>query len=302
MRLLSNTPGKIHYAAEYPLAVHDRVAPLTDFDFLIGLIAQRDYKYRDFYKNNRDSDRYRIVDSGVFEDPQNPPTPSELHRIAVNLEADEVVPTDIINDCKETLRLLREFLNISQNFPFKIQGVVQGATLYEWLYCFWKMHDNPRVDVIGLTYFEVPADLKESGMANFGVSDTAEQARLTLLCLVLAGIGVADFGQDQFVPKLIHRSPAIKPIHLLGCRHCRSISIYRMFPIIRSIDTSFAIQLGMEGKPLLPDSKKSEMKVNFKAIPIRAEEALITENCLRFLQLCQGHEEARFWETLNRML
>jgi hypothetical protein len=299
----------LYFAAEYPLSVHDIVKSLTDYDFLIALTAMRDPRYRDLFRRDRDPRRYRIVDSGIFEDPSNPITPQKQLAIALELDADEVVPIDAINDCDQTLKLMREFLGLAETFPFKVQGVVQGKSLKEWLRCFWELHDNPRVDVIGLTYFEVPRDLREAGMSDFGVPDMTEVARLTLLNLVMGGLGVKPTFDEQGVVvdshvtgwELEYKGPVTKPIHLLGCRHCRALRHYAAYPLVRSIDTSFPVQLGVEGRPLHLDSPKSEFKVNFGADLVRAERCLIGMNTLRFLTLCRGKDDSPLWEVTDRI-
>ena len=292
---LHKREGTIAFAAEYPLEVHDIVSKFTDYDFLIGLIAIRDQRYRDFFKENRNSGRYRIVDSGIFEDPQNPPTNTRLLNISLDLGADEVVPTDWINDCEATLRSMEEFLALSDTFPFKIQGVVQGKSLKEWMECLIEYNENPRVDVIGLTYFEVPDELKQIGLQHYGVPDIAEAARVHLLHLIHAGVW-CDASGEYYLDK-----PLSKPIHLLGCRHCKALPYYRNYPLVRSIDTSFAVQLGVECQPLTMDAVKPELKVQFGGTLIRAQKALVASNVMRFRELCRGTESPTSWMFTDRV-
>jgi len=297
-RTLGARSGILHFAAEYPVSVAPNVRRLTDFDFLIALTAMRNRRYLDFYKAERDPLRYVILDSGVFEDPSNPPSCVKQLNLATELDADEVVPVDEINCYTKTIKNMEEFLSLSSSFPFRIQGVVQGSSLIEWLRCFWEFHDNPRVDVIGLTYFEVPQDLKSVGMTNFDVPDAAEQARLVLLNLIAGGIGVRD---TAYGPVLDYRGPISKPIHLLGCRHARALRYYLQYPMVRSIDTSFPVQLGIEGLTMHLDSPKPTCKVNFAGEPQRAEVALINMNVFRFLSLCRGQDSSASWEFTDRV-
>ena len=305
MRHLLKVPNELQIACEYPITLHEMVYEWTDFDFLIGLTAIRDQKYRDFFKGNRPENRYRVVDSGVYEDPKNPPTCEKLLNIAMQLEADEVVPTDLINDCSSTLRNMSYFLGLAEQFPFKIQGVVQGRSLKEWLYCFQEFHDNPRVDVIGITYFEVPEDIKQMGMTDFGVKDPAEAARLTLLNLIAGGLGVNLYDhQDPGVPSQLYyemRGPLKKPIHLLGLRDCRAIPYYRLMPFVRSIDTSFPVQLSIEGRSLHWDSLKPQLRVQFDATEfVRAEKALVVQNVTRFSDMCRKPYMDAYWHLADR--
>jgi hypothetical protein len=212
--------------------------------------------------------------------------------VSLDLKADEVVPTDYINDFTRTIRSMEEFLSLSSDFPFKIQGVVQGKSLIEWMRCLEWYNANPRVDVIGITYFDVPEDLKDK-VYHYGVPDIAEAARLHLIHLIHAGVWWTDEGWKV-------GTPLQKPIHLLGCRHCRALTYYRNYPLIRSIDTSFPVQLGVEGRPLTLDAVKPEFKVQFSSDVVRSQKALISQNTLRFLELCRGREITR-WDLTDRM-
>jgi hypothetical protein len=278
------------------------VNEFTDFDFLIGLTAIRDVKYREMFVAERPPHRYRVVDSGIFEDPQNPPTNRKLLDIATTLDADEVIPTDFLNDMERTIHGMETFLEMSDDFPFAIQGVVQGKSLREWLYCFQWMEENPRVDVIGVSYCEIPHDMR-GVLTDFGIGDESETARLALINLLSGGLGVsADLsltGDARF--EFIHRGPLKKPIHLLGLRSPKAIPHYRIHPLIRSIDTSFAVQLGVEGRPLHMGSVKPHFKMNFGGELVRAERALIANNVCRFLELCRGVENSMSWESLDRL-
>ena len=299
IRNLDCRSNRIHIAAEYPISVHDVVSEFTDFDFLIATIAGKNSSYRDLFKQDRRYNRYRVVDSGIFEDPQNPITPTRQVDISLDLDADEVVIIDHLNDCAKTLNSLYEFMNLAPSFPFKIQGVVQGKSLLEWLYCYDVMEKHPRVDVIGVSYCEVPTDLADV-MTDFGVNDSAETARLTLLGLIAGGMGAqkTESGKLEFY----HRGPIQKPLHLLGLRTPRAIPYYRTMPFCRSLDTSFPVQLGVEGRPLHLGSPKPEYKVNFVADVIRAEKSLIAENVMRFLRLCRGEEDFCVWEATDRLI
>lgn len=306
MRELRSEIGSLHFAAEYPVSIHNTVSELTDFDFLIALIAMREGSYRELFKKEKFPNRYRIVDSGIFEDPDNPITTAEHIRTAEALEADEIVAIDLINDCYSTLKYMDELLAVSSSFPFKIQGVVQGRTLKEWLYCYKEMASNPRVDVIGLAYFDVPEDLKGIELP-FGVPDAAEQARLVLLHLIAAGMGVDShlfkeesgdaFRSDR--EHLVHKYSRFdlprKPIHLLGIRHPRALRYYRQYPFIRSIDTSFPVQLGIEGRGFNLDSTKPKFRMNFKGELVRGELSLVAQNLMRFRELCRGEENPQTW-------
>jgi len=293
MKELWSPSGTLAWAAEYPVCAASFVQRFTDFDFLIALIMDRDEKYRSLFLEDNGG-RYRILDSGIFEDPQNPIDNKTLLRWAYEANVDEVVAIDLINDCTGTLDRLNDFLAMDSQFPFKVQGVVQGSTLSEWLYCYEEMVNNPRVDVIGLAYFDTPDDLK--GKCLDFTPDEAENARLTLLQLIAGGIACTGWDGE------IYRSvPKIKPIHLLGIRHPQAIKYYRQYPFIRSIDTSFPVQLGIEGHPFDLDAKKPFYKMNFGAELNRASSTIAAENCFRFAKLCHGREDVESWELFDRL-
>lgn len=300
IRELRAESGTLYFATEYPISALDCVEELTDFDFLIGLMAirSRDYKY--LFTNHRPLNRYRIVDSGIFEDPKNPPTTIELCDVAYQLEADEVVMTDYIGECQKTIDACEEFMEVSRDFPFKIMGVPQGQTLEEWFDCYNYFVKHPRVDVIGLTYFKHPPSLEEVGMTNFRIQNGPEAARLALLHLLAGSFYEFRYSGGEVRSHLYNKIQ--KPIHILGLGTCHALPYYRQLPFVRSIDTSFPIQLAMEGRALRLDSIKSKFKVNFIADVIRAEKALIAINLQRFHQLCHGTADPRLWEVIDRCI
>lgn len=294
IRNLQAQPGYLHYAAEYPIDVHTVVSELADYEFLIGLIAMRSPKYKELFIQERRPDRYRIVDSGVFEDQENCPSALKLLEIALELDADEVVAVDVIGDRDGTLRAVDEFLSLEEDFPFKIMAVPQGANWEEWFDCYNEFIQNPRIDVIGVTYYKHPAGLEEVGIANFGIPNRYEAARLALLHLLAGGFNLKST-HNTICEKIR------KPIHILGLGQLKAIRYYRQFPFVRSIDTSFPVQSAMEGRPLFMNAPKPEFKVNFSAEVLRAEKALIAENVFRFVRYCHGIDELEVWEVIDRL-
>jgi hypothetical protein len=169
----------------------------------------------------------------------------------------------------------------------------------EWLYCYDQFASNPRVDVIGLAYFDVPKDLKEAKTSNFDVPDEAEAARLTLLQLIQGGMGARLNFKNEL--EIYYRGPVNKPIHILGLRHFKALKFYKALPSVRSIDTSFATQLGVEGRILRPNSIKPSFKVNFIATPNLTESILMRQNQYRFQQYSHSQTDSFPWEEIDSL-
>lgn len=301
LRQLIPQAGILHFAAEYPISVHDTVSELTDYEFLIALIAVRKRNYKELFIQERRPDRYRIVDSGIFEDSENPLSATKLYETALELDADEVVAVDHIGEKQKTLDAVGEFLDLDSEFPFKVMAVPQGKDFIEWFECYDDFLMEPKIDVIGLTYYKHPAGLEEVGMKNFQIDNKYEAARLALLHLLAGGTMLTNCGLNVKEQFGVGVHTISKPIHILGCGHPRAIQYYRQFPFVRSIDTSFPVQLGIEGRAFHLDSLKPKFKMNFNADLVRAEKSLIAENTLRFAMLCKGRNEAELWETVDRL-
>jgi hypothetical protein len=93
-------------------------------------------EYNKFYC--RDDIGFKILDNGAAEGALV--ANHELMRVAMAIQADEVIVPDQMNDCNRTLELARRFRDeIVSAHSFmhapRFMGVVQGTCMSEWLKC-----------------------------------------------------------------------------------------------------------------------------------------------------------------------
>jgi hypothetical protein len=92
-------------------------------------------EYNKFYC--QDNIGFKILDNGAAEGALV--SNEELLRVAMAIQADEIIVPDQMNDCNRTLELARRFKDdipafMAENGP-RFMGVVQGTCITEWLKC-----------------------------------------------------------------------------------------------------------------------------------------------------------------------
>lgn len=257
--------GKIALAVEYPVALHSLIRPLTDYDFLIASELLKGTGYRGLFLN-KDPKRFRVLDSGAFEG--ETVSNSTLLQLAIEYEADEVVIPDVPGSASETLALAESFCSLLYKKPrtFRLQGVVTGKTREDCLTVYEQFNRNSMVSTIGFSYFKPPE-------GNFCVWHGADLARQERIRIQLLGEVLREFGTPS------------KDIHLLGLSDHRGLGIYRNFPFIRSLDTSYPVSVGLIGHNLDPTKKGG---INYNTIPTKTIARLCEQNTIRLRQLCGG--------------
>ena len=126
-------------------------------DMLMALtqIVLKNKAYAKFYA---DSEMYKILDNGAFED--------ELHSIkdvlkaAEIINANEIILPDVLFDKEKTLKAVDQaliYLNKNKLLDKdKLMAVPQGSTEDEWWECYEKLEIIPEVNVIGLSKLSCP--------------------------------------------------------------------------------------------------------------------------------------------------
>src|SRR3954468_13696845 len=89
-------------------------------------------EYNKFYC--QDNIGFKILDNGAAEGALV--SNEELMRVAMAIQADEIIVPDQMNDCNRTLELARRFKDdvpafMAENGP-RFMGVVQGTCISEW--------------------------------------------------------------------------------------------------------------------------------------------------------------------------
>jgi len=123
----------------------------ADMDFiLIQRTVER--TYREHYQRSLN---YKIMDNGVYENPQNiPENPRNIIRVAQELDVDEIILPDVIRSLRHTMIRIKEFFEQTtqgERNGFKLMAVPQGETPSEWTACYSNIiEEYPEIKVIGI--------------------------------------------------------------------------------------------------------------------------------------------------------
>lgn len=136
-----------------PTVFMSRFEKVQDFWFIEAQIAKTDNKYRDYFVKHRDEQqKYIILDNSAYL-LDKPIDTKTLKKIIDFYNPDCVIAPDYPYDWIKTLKATEEFVKTFENFDMKIMGVPQGKTFSEYMACFYRMVENPRIDVIGINMF-----------------------------------------------------------------------------------------------------------------------------------------------------
>lgn len=137
MILIPNVPCK--YVDKYP----------TEIDFiLLHKLIDNEY-YRNYYINNKDNGKWKVIDNSAYE--LGSGLDSELLlEWAEKINASEIIIPDVYGDKDETLKLMNDFLKKYPNCKYKLMVVPQGANERELYDCYIEMLENDKIYSIGL--------------------------------------------------------------------------------------------------------------------------------------------------------
>lgn len=210
----------------------DEISKMGDIEFCVAPYC-KDITYKNYFKSSK---KYIILDNGIAEDNLIPN--NELVDLAVELKVSEVIIPDVIGDYKRTKKMRESFLRkyfliLSEN-KIKIQSVIQGCNLREYKKCLSELHQDNRVDVIG-----IPFRMNYTNFINEGKERNCMLNRLFFV------------NSFQFT----------KPVHLLGCNLIEEILLFS-YNNMRSMDTKLLSRYGINDKIFdLEDEIKPKQKL-----------------------------------------
>lgn len=205
-----------------PSAYLDKVASLGDMHLVL---AQHVLDNPDYWRYYKAEDKYKILDNGAFE--LGHPMPiEEVLKAAKMIGAHEVVAPDVFNNGTATLTAVRDFLHDIHGHidapPFRVMAVPHGTDFSDWFQCFRAFHDDPQIDVIGISYQS---------------------------CRALKPLWPLETSLSALRVRLIRALTAVFPnktYHLLGGgTNPIEIVNYKDFPQVRSMDTKLPFVAGM---------------------------------------------------------
>lgn len=245
-------------------------------------------KYRDFYTESvANGISQIIIDNGVFEDPENPATLTELVLAAykmgtVKRPAPVVVLPDRLLDGKGTVKLVNQavekvydLLQAPTLFQApQIMAVVQGKTKKEFLDCYKALYNHPLITHIGIPH--------EAAYRSF-ISEKvpiyrAREIAITILC------------------ELNDSCLTAKPLHCLGLmgnpievKYLKHVNKVARWTFVESLDTSAAFVHAWNGvtvDKLSLESKKAKRPKGFFDLLYNKE---VEKLFLRNVEVIQGY-------------
>jgi hypothetical protein len=178
-------------------------------------------RYRHFYHSRRNDD-YVILDNGAAEGVEF--SPKQLHVIADELGAHEIVVPDTLAEAEDTMAKALAFSRYAQD-GYRYMAVLQGRDTQEILKCLRFYTESPQLQYI--TSIGIPRLLN-----NFH-----RQTRVMM----------AEFIQER------HMDFAVE-FHALGASPwIKEVLLLSEFPCMRGIDTSLPVYMGLAGVSLKED-------------------------------------------------
>lgn len=200
-------------------------------------LVQGNETYREWYQDRRGYGDFVILDNGVAEG-SRVSDQTDLHRLAVVCDADELVVPDELGRADKTLKLAEDFGETIQGNSLGYMGVAQGDTIDEALYCARGLARHKYITSLG-----VPRYLNKSDK----------------------------FGRYKFLERLQNERLASRfhRVHCLGAwsKFPQEVVILNTFPFVDSIDTSLPVVKGLAGHTLTSPLVRNRQKTFFYLDP-----------------------------------
>ena len=178
--------------------------------------------YKKYFMQTKD---YVLLDNGVAENILIPN--EELVNLAIEMKVNELIIPDVIGDYHKTKEQREDFLNkyydkLLRN-NIKIQTVVQGQNIKEYVKCLNEIENDDRIDIIGIPF-------RMNYCYNKNLTKEENQC----------------FNRLNFLKIYITK----KPIHCLGCNLPIEIRGIKELNLdnVRSIDSKIMARYGINNQ------------------------------------------------------
>ncbi len=136
-----------------PTCALEEISTLGDIEFCLAPYC-KDPKYKQYFIDQKKKGRFIIMDNGVAED--NLISNEELVELAIEMKVDELIIPDEIGNYEKTTKMKEKFLedyyNILQLNGIKLQSVIQGEIIYDYIKAILDLEEDDRIDVIGIPF------------------------------------------------------------------------------------------------------------------------------------------------------
>lgn len=238
---------------------------------LTHLVTPDRPKYSEFYRERSEKGDFILLDNSAFELEKTGKglDPEPVLNAAKQIQANEVIATDVLLDGDATVESTRNFIkehdkfylhaNEDERIP-QIMAVVQGKTMEEWLDCYVRLVHMPGVNTIGFSKISIPVAFGTSDART--ISGGVARARIALYNTLTSRKmwpGQMRFGHD-YKDRMA--------IHLLGGDNWTPYELAKVVMLntmpnipyepIRSNDTSAAVWYGASAISFNPDDGRAD--------------------------------------------
>lgn len=254
---------------EAPLCIFDKVKQVTEGDYALVHLLDKDEKYATKFVEaaNTRGDRKIILDNSAYELGEAFDEDTFAHWINM-LQPDIYVVPDKPGDAERTVDSFHRWNVRRSQLRGKKMGVLQGSSVREIIDCF-KLLKFAGADIIGIPF-----------LIGQGIPYSDSRMNGTALSLMYARVQLISILADSCEPH---------PIHLLGVALPQEGVYYRNNEWVKSVDTSNPVIHGMFGTRYETggvDHKRSELLADFihNQVAVK-EEAKIWHNIDEFRKL-----------------
>ena len=229
---------------EAPISIFTEVQKLTDGDYALVHLLEKNKRYRQLFQQAVAMGRDVILDNSLYELQEKFDDELFVHWVKRLRPTWYIVP-DVWKDSRETQKAFFTFIEKYPDtaLPGKRIGVAQGLGYTDLVQCYKAI--EPYCDMVAFNFDGSAWFRKRHPNTHTDVPKCIQmsEGRFSLLRQMLAE-GVFNTS---------------KPHHLLGCGVPQEVGRYpnKVYPFIRSIDTSNPVVHGMAGIEYSPEGELS---------------------------------------------
>ena len=231
VQLFSLSLGMIKIAHEAPKSIFDLVQKMTDYDYALVHLFEKDPEYLQMFKKAVAAGREVILDNSVFE-LEKAFDPERFAYWINELKPTYYIVPDVLEDAQGTIANMAEWLGLYKDkitSDSKMIGVVQGKDYADIVRCYRFMTEGAKVDKVAISF--------DYSYYRESVPHTDKLVSWMLGRVKLLG----DLEKDGVLRRDI-------PHHLLGCALPGEGIFYPdpEFEFIDSVDTSNPVVHGLK--------------------------------------------------------
>lgn len=249
---------------------HLELSLLGDDNFYILAQLYKKYpEYRSWVKRMKQEGKFLIMDNGAGDEGEVIGK-EELFEMTLEVQPNEVIPTDVLYDSFETIKNLKWFIEKKKKFlsleNTKIFAVPQGDTFEEYMSCYDLMIKMKEVTTIGLSKKAVPHVMIKDVEKDQGIA----------------------FSRNKLFNHLRSTLRLRKDIHCLGMSDPREYLMYSRSLIMRSTDSCYPILAALNDLNLEKsiDNKRIPTPANYFESTLTKKQIELVKSNINFVKIC----------------